>query len=128
VAQAAAKAGADAVSLINTLVGMAIDVRTRRPKLATITGGLSGPAIKPVAIARVYEVSKAVSIPIIGIGGIMNASDVLEFMLAGATAVQIGTANFIEPDVCKKIIADLADWCEREPVHAISEVIYGMKK
>ncbi|MBN2011172.1 dihydroorotate dehydrogenase [candidate division KSB1 bacterium] len=126
IARAAADAGADSVSLINTLVGMAIDVRTRRPKLATITGGLSGPAIKPVAIARVYEVAQAISLPIIGIGGIMNADDVLEFMMAGATAVQVGTANFIDPDVCMTIINDLHSYCEREAIQSVGAVIGSM--
>jgi dihydroorotate dehydrogenase (NAD+) catalytic subunit len=123
IACAAADAGADSVSLINTLVGMAIDVRTRCPKLATITGGLSGPAIKPVAVARVYEVARAVSIPIIGIGGIMTADDALEFLMAGATAVQVGTANFINPDTCMTIIRDLQTYCEKEALLSIQEII-----
>jgi dihydroorotate dehydrogenase (NAD+) catalytic subunit len=127
VAIATADAGADGLSLINTLVGMAIDVQTRRPKLATVTGGLSGPAIKPVAIARVYAVAQAVNIPIIGIGGIMNVEDVLEFMLAGATAVQVGTANFIDPDVCMTIIRDLESYCEQNEVESISEVISSIQ-
>lgn len=126
IARAAADAGADAVSLINTLVGMAIDVRTQRAKLATITGGLSGPAIKPVALARVYEVAQTVDIPVIGIGGIMTADDVLEFMLAGATAVQIGTANFINPDVCMTIIDELIAYCQREQLDSISNIVGAM--
>ncbi len=99
--------GADAISLINTLVGMAIDIRKRKPVLANITGGLSGPAIKPVALRMVYECHKAVKIPIIGIGGIASAEDVVEFILAGASAVQIGTMNFVEPEICSKLVSDL---------------------
>ncbi len=99
--------GADAISLINTLVGMAIDIRKRKPVLANITGGLSGPAIKPVALRMVYECHKAVKIPIIGIGGIASAEDVVEFILAGASAVQVGTMNFVEPEICSKLVSDL---------------------
>lgn len=96
--------GADSVSLVNTLLGMAIDIKTMRPKLSTITGGLSGPAIKPVALRMVWQVAKAIKIPVIGMGGIMNADDAIEFFMAGATAVQIGTATFIEPDAPVKIL------------------------
>lgn len=107
IAKAVEKAGADGLSLINTLTGMQIDLKTFRPLLANKTGGLSGPAIKPVAIRMVYEVSQAVHIPIIGMGGIQNADDVLEFFLAGASAVAVGTANFINPFVCVEIIEQL---------------------
>jgi dihydroorotate dehydrogenase (NAD+) catalytic subunit len=102
-AHAAEDAGADAVSVINTLIGMAIDIKTRKPKLSTVTGGLSGPAIKPVALAKVYETSKAVRIPVIGIGGISNTEDAVEFLMAGATAVQVGTMNFVNPEISIKI-------------------------
>jgi dihydroorotate dehydrogenase (NAD+) catalytic subunit len=115
--------GADAVSLINTLVGMAINIKTRKPYLSTITGGLSGPAIKPVAIAKVYEVYKKIKIPIIGIGGIQDYKDVIEFFLAGASAVEIGTANFINPAVCDKIINDLRAYCEESQIFEINSLI-----
>ena len=122
IAIAAEQAGADAISLINTLIGMAVDISTRKPKLATITGGLSGPAIKPVALAKVYEVAQLVKIPIIGIGGIMNSKDVLEFLITGATAVQIGTANFIEPNICEKIIAELNQYCNAISISDINQI------
>jgi len=128
IAKATEDAGADAVSLINTLVGLAVDVLTRKPKLATITGGLSGPAIKPVALAKVFEVAQTVRIPIIGIGGIMNAEDALEFLIAGATAIQVGTANFIEPAVCSQIISDLNLYCEQNNVQSIHQIISTLKK
>ncbi len=95
---------ADSISLINTLLGMAVDIRTMKPSLSTITGGLSGPAVKPVALRMVWQVAKAVKIPVIGIGGILNANDAIEFLLAGATAIQVGTASFIDPQVSVKII------------------------
>jgi dihydroorotate dehydrogenase (NAD+) catalytic subunit len=103
-AKVAEEAGADALSVINTLTGMAINIETRRPKLANIRGGLSGPAIKPVAVRMVYDVSKAVKIPIIGLGGIMNAEDAIEFIIAGATAVAVGTATFVNPLATMKIL------------------------
>ena len=111
--------GADAVSVINTLIGMAIDIRTRKPKLSTVTGGLSGPAIKPVALAKVYEVTKSVKIPIFGIGGIASAEDAIEFLLAGATAVQVGTMNFIDPAISVKIADGLAVYARE---HGISDI------
>ncbi|MDZ7261287.1 MAG: dihydroorotate dehydrogenase [candidate division KSB1 bacterium] len=126
IALAAQEAGADAVSLINTLRGMAIDIKTRRPKLANVFGGLSGPAIKPVALAKVYEVYQAVTIPIIGIGGIMNYQDVLEFLLAGATAVEIGTANFINPAIGVKIIHELEKYCQTENITNLNQLIGGL--
>jgi dihydroorotate dehydrogenase (NAD+) catalytic subunit len=110
-ARIAEEEGADSVSLINTLLGMAIDSRTRRPKLATVTGGLSGPAVKPVALRMVWQVSKAVKIPVVGLGGIMNAEDAVEFILAGASAVQIGTASFINPAACINIVEGLKNYC-----------------
>ena len=118
-ARAVADEGADAVSLINTVVGMAIDIHTRRPKLSTVTGGLSGPAVKPIALARIYEVSKAVSIPIIGMGGIMTADDAIEFFLAGSTAIQIGTANFVNPSAAIEIKNGIIAYCERYSVESI---------
>ena len=113
IAKAVESAGAHAVSCINTLQGMAVDLRSRRPRLATVVGGLSGPAIKPVALRCVWQVSRAVSIPVIGIGGILTAEDALEFMLAGAHAVQLGTASFIRPDAAFACVADLPAACER---------------
>jgi dihydroorotate dehydrogenase (NAD+) catalytic subunit len=109
-AKACQDAGADALSLINTLTGMAIDLNQRRPVLANITGGFSGPAIKPIALRMVWQVAKAVKLPIIGIGGIMNATDALEFILAGASAVQVGTASFINPGAAQKIAEDMESW------------------
>ncbi|CAM3187580.1 dihydroorotate dehydrogenase [Sporolactobacillus spathodeae] len=122
-AVAVEQAGADGLSLINTLLGMRIDLKTQRPVLANLTGGLSGPAIKPVAIRMVYEVSQKVSIPIIGMGGIENADDVIEFLLAGASAVQVGTANFVNPFVCPDIIAALPDKLEQMGVADINELV-----
>ncbi|MDR2926949.1 MAG: dihydroorotate dehydrogenase [Cytophagaceae bacterium] len=110
IAQSVENAGADSVSLINTLLGMAIDVKTRRPMLSTVTGGLSGPCVKPVALRMVWQVTKAVKIPVIGLGGISCASDAIEFMLAGASAVQVGTANFIDPTVTLKIIDGIQEY------------------
>ncbi len=115
--------GADAVSLINTVMGMAIDVEKRCPCLSTITGGLSGPAIRPLAVRMVWQTAKAVKIPVIGLGGIMNGRDALEFILAGATAVEVGTANFIDPAVTMKIIDYLQDYCVRHGVKSITELI-----
>lgn len=123
-ARAVESEGGDAVSVINTLIGMAIDIRTRKPVLSTVTGGLSGPAIKPVALAKVYEVARAVRIPVIGIGGITSASDALEFLIAGATAVQVGTANFIDPSAGIKIAAGIEAYC-RENGIADSAAIVG---
>ena len=118
-ARAAESAGADAVSVMNTLIGMAVDIKTRKPKLSTVTGGLSGPAIKPVALAKVYEVANAVKIPIFGIGGIAGTEDAIEFLLAGATAVQIGTMNFIDPAISVKIADGLEQYARD---HNISDI------
>jgi dihydroorotate dehydrogenase (NAD+) catalytic subunit len=123
IARAVQQAGADAVSLINTLIGMAIDLHTRRPRLANITGGLSGPAIKPVALRMVYQVARSVSIPVIGIGGIESTEDALEFMLAGATAVQIGTANFINPKATEEVVEGIAEYAIREKLQSIRDII-----
>jgi dihydroorotate dehydrogenase (NAD+) catalytic subunit len=119
--------GADGISLINTLVGMAIDIRKRAPRLSTVTGGLSGPAIKPVALAKVYEASQSVKIPIMGIGGIMTAEDAVEFLLAGATAVQVGTANFVDPAASMKIAAGLGKYCDDNQVHKVTELIGALR-
>ncbi len=127
IAKAVEDAGADAISLINTLIGMAIDLRSRRPSLANIIGGLSGPAIKPVALRMVYQVAKTVSVPVIGIGGIDSADDALEFMLAGATAVQIGTANFINPRASEDVIEGIAAYAKAEKLHSIRSIIGGLR-
>ncbi|CUU05793.1 dihydroorotate oxidase B, catalytic subunit [Candidatus Thermokryptus mobilis] len=115
--------GADAVSLINTVVGMAIDIKTRKPKLSTITGGLSGPAIKPIAIAKVFEVFQNVDIPIIGIGGIMNWMDAVEFLIAGAKAIQVGTANFVDPTASIQILNGIISYCEENKISDINDLI-----
>ena len=123
IAKACEAAGADGVSLINTLLGMKIDLKTKKPLLANKTGGLSGPAVKPVAVRMVYQVYDAVKIPIVGMGGISSAEDVLEFMLAGATAVEVGAANLIDPYACKKIIEDLPKAMEKYGIKNLSEII-----
>jgi len=114
--------GADSVSLINTLLGMAVDVNTMKPKLSTVTGGLSGPAVKPVALRMVWQVARAVKIPVIGIGGIMNTDDALEFIMAGATAVQVGTASFIEPRTAEMVVTGIADFLVRKGLSGVSEI------
>jgi len=121
-ARISAGEGADAVSLINTLVGMAIDAKTMKPRLSTITGGLSGPAIKPVALRMVWQAAKAVTIPVIGIGGIMNAEDALEFIMAGATGVQVGTASFIEPRTAINVISGIESFLEARGFASVSEI------
>lgn len=122
IALAVESEGADSVSLINTLLGMAVDVERRRPVLSTVTGGLSGPAIRPVAVRMVWQVAKAVAIPVVGLGGITDARSALEFIMAGATAVQIGTANFIDPTTCIQVIDGINDYCDRTGVKDISEI------
>ena len=122
IARAVEAAGADSVSLINTLLGMAIDVERRRPLLSTITGGMSGPAVRPIAVRMVWQVAKAVTIPVVGLGGITSASDALEFIMAGASAVQIGTANFIDPSVTVKVIDGLEDYCRRHGVDRLMDL------
>lgn len=126
-ANACADAGADALSLINTLTGMAVDLHKRRPVLANITGGLSGPAIKPIALRMVWQVAKAVKIPIIGIGGIMSASDALEFMLVGATAVQIGTANFLDPSAAQAIARDMEQYLIDNNISDVKSLIGALE-
>lgn len=128
IAKTAEDNGADAVSLINTLLGMAIDAETRKPVLSTITGGLSGPAVKPVALRMVWQVSKAVKIPIIGLGGIMNARDAIEFFLAGASAIQLGTANFIDPAIGIKVIDGINDYMMRHGFNKVSDLVGKMEK
>jgi dihydroorotate dehydrogenase (NAD+) catalytic subunit len=123
IAQAVEKAGADAISLINTLTGMAVDLKTRKPYLRNITGGLSGPAIKPVALRMVWEVVKKVSVPVIGIGGIMTAEDALEFLILGAKAVQIGTANFINPHATMEVIEGIKDYLTANKIKDVNEII-----
>lgn len=123
IARAVEAEGADAVSLINTLMGMAVDVERRRPCLSTVTGGLSGPAVRPVAVRMVWQTAKAVKIPVIGLGGIMNGRDALEFILAGASAIEIGTANFIDPQTTVKVIDYINDYCRRHGVERISDLI-----
>jgi dihydroorotate dehydrogenase (NAD+) catalytic subunit len=127
IAKAVEGAGADSVSLINTLLGMAIDAEKRRPVLSTVTGGLSGPAVKPIALRMVYQVSKAVKIPVIGLGGISNAADAIEFILAGATAIQIGTANFIDPAVTIKIKDGISDYMQRHQIQNINDLIGALE-
>ena len=122
-AEAARENGADAVSAINTLVGTAFNIKTRKPKIKNITGGLSGPAIKPVALAKVLEISRKVNIPIIGIGGIMNWKDVIEFMIVGASAVQIGTLNFIDPAAPGKMVGELEEYCKQAGINKLSDLI-----
>lgn len=123
IAKVVEDAGADAVSLINTLMGMVIDIEKRKPVLSIATGGMSGPAVKPVAVRCVWQVAKAVSIPVIGLGGIMNAHDAIEFMLAGASAIEIGTANFIDPAVTVKVANGISQWLDAHGYKSASEII-----
>ena len=127
IARAVEDAGADAISAINTLLGMAIDAETRRPVLANVTGGLSGPAIKPVALRMVWEISKSVSIPVIGMGGIMNTTDAVEFLIAGASAVAVGTANFRKPDVSMEIVKGIREHLKKSGMVSIKELIGSLR-
>lgn len=127
IAKAAEAAGADSVSLINTLLGMAIDAETRKPVLSMITGGLSGACVKPVALRMVWQVAKAVNIPVIGLGGISSATDAIEFLLAGASAIEIGTANFIDPAISAKVAKGIVEYCERQGVEDVNELVGGLK-
>ena len=122
-AHAAEDAGADAVSLVNTFLAMAIDVETRRPKLSNVVGGLSGPAIRPIAVRMVHECRQMVRIPIIGIGGITDARDALEFMIAGATAVQVGTANFVDPLIWPRLLDGMRDYMRRHDIVRIADLV-----
>jgi dihydroorotate dehydrogenase (NAD+) catalytic subunit len=122
-ARAAEEGGADAVSLVNTFLAMAIDVETRRPRLSNVMGGLSGPAIRPIAVRMVYECREAVKIPVVGMGGITNARDAIEFMIAGATAVQVGTANFVDPFIWSKLVDGLREYMARHDVARIADLV-----
>jgi dihydroorotate dehydrogenase (NAD+) catalytic subunit len=122
-AKSAENAGADAISLVNTFVGMAIDAKTRKPRISNVTAGLSGPAIKPIALRMVYEAAHTVEIPVIGMGGITTAEDAVEFMLAGAAAVQVGTANFWDPCATEKVVDGLQRWCFENRVKRITDII-----
>lgn len=128
IAKAAEAEGADSVSLINTLLGMAIDAETRKPLLSTVTGGLSGPAVKPVALRMVWQVFNAVNIPIVGLGGIMNAKDAIEFILAGSSAIQIGTANFIDPCVTEKVVKGIEEYMIRHQVDNVTDLIGALNR
>jgi dihydroorotate dehydrogenase (NAD+) catalytic subunit len=128
IARAAVSGGADALSLINTVVGMAVDIETRKPLIARFTAGLSGPAIKPIALAKVFQVRRAVSVPLIGIGGIMTGGDAIEFMLAGATAVQTGTLHFVEPDGPLNVLEGIRQYCESHGVESVRELIGGIRE
>ncbi|MBI9058723.1 MAG: dihydroorotate dehydrogenase [Labilibaculum sp.] len=128
IAKAAEAEGADSVSLINTLLGMAIDAETRKPLLSTVTGGLSGPAVKPVALRMVWQVFNAVNIPIVGLGGIMNAKDAIEFILAGSSAIQIGTANFIDPCVTEKVVKGIEEYMIRHQVDKVTDLIGALNQ
>ncbi len=123
IAKAAEDSGADAVSLINTLLGMAVDAEKQKPVLSTITGGLSGACVKPIALRMVWQVSHAVNIPVIGLGGIMNATDAVEFILAGATAIEVGTANFIDPQISVKIVDGINEYLDRKHISSVKEII-----
>lgn len=123
IAKAVEAAGADSISLINTLLGMAVDIERRRPVLSTVTGGLSGPAVKPVAVRMVWQVAHAVSIPVVGLGGIVNERDAIEFLMAGASAIQVGTANFINPAATVNILDGITAWCDSHGVERISDII-----
>ncbi len=127
IAKAVEAAGADAVSLINTLLGMAVDVDTFKPKLARGVGGLSGPAIKPVALRMVWQVASAVGIPIIGMGGIMSAEDAVEFMLCGATAIAVGTANFVDPTATMRVVDGLVEFCHAREIARVADLTGALK-
>ena len=128
IARAVESEGADSVSLVNTFLGMAIDTESRRPYLSTITGGLSGACIRPIAVRMVYQVAQAVKIPVIGLGGIMNGRDAVEFLLAGATAIQVGTANFVDPTISVKIVDYIEEYLDRHNISSVKEIIGGMIK
>ena len=127
IARAVEAEGADSISLINTLLGMAVDAKRRKPVLSTITGGLSGPAVKPIALRMVWQVAQSVKVPVIGMGGIMNATDAIEFMLAGASAIQIGTANFIDPEVTIKVIDGISEYLESNGYSSVNEIIGALE-
>ncbi len=126
-AKAAVEAGADALSVINTILGMAVNVEKRKPELSSVTGGLSGPAIKPVALRMVWEVARAVDVPVIGIGGIMTGEDAVEFLLVGASAVQVGTANFANPRACEEVIGGIEAYCRRHRVKKVTDLVGALE-
>ncbi|MBO5762715.1 MAG: dihydroorotate dehydrogenase [Lentisphaeria bacterium] len=126
-ARAAEACGSDMISLINTLSGMAIDIETRRPKIANLTGGLSGPAVKPVAVRMVYEASRAVKIPVIGMGGIMTGDDAVEFLLAGASAIAVGTANFVDPMASIRVLEGIEAYLDRHGIASVSELVGALQ-
>lgn len=126
-ARAAEQAGADAISLVNTLVGLAVDAGTRRPRLGANFGGLSGPAIKPIALRMVYQVAQAVQVPVIGIGGIASGEDVAEFLICGATAIQVGTATFWDPETPRRLVGELADWLDKERIPSARDLVGTLK-
>lgn len=128
IARAVEGAGADSVSLINTMLGMAIDAEKRKPILSTITGGMSGPAVKPVALRMVWQTAKAVKIPVIGLGGICSATDAIEFLLAGASAIQIGTANFIDPSISEKVVDGIEDYLTRHGFNSVQDIIGALEQ
>ena len=123
IAKAVEGAGADSVSLINTMLGMAIDAERRKPLLSTVTGGLSGPCVKPVALRMVWQVAKAVKVPVVGLGGIMNATDAIEFLLAGASAVELGTANFVDPAITVKVVDGINEYLDRHGFKSVQDII-----
>lgn len=127
IAKAVEGAGADSVSLINTMLGMAIDAERRKPLLSTVTGGLSGPCVKPVALRMVWQVAKAVKVPVVGLGGIMNATDAIEFLLAGATAIELGTANFIDPGITVKVVDGINEYLDRHGFKSVKEIIGALE-
>jgi len=127
IARAAEEAGTDAVSLVNTFLAMAVDIETRRPRLANTFGGLSGPAIRPLAVRMVYQVASGVKVPVIGMGGIMTGADALEFLVAGASAVEVGTANFVDPDAAVRIVREIGDWCNGHGVARVRDLVGTVK-
>lgn len=127
IAKAVEDEGADSVSLINTLLGMAVNAKTRKPLLSTITGGLSGPAVKPIALRMVWQVAQAIKVPVVGMGGIMNATDAIEFMLVGASAIQVGTANYIDPTITLQVIDGIAAYLEENGYNSVTEIIGAME-
>ena len=127
IARAVEAEGADSVSLINTLMGMAIDIEKRKPMLSINTGGLSGPAVKPVAVRMVWQVAKAVNIPVVGLGGICNANDAIEFMLAGATAIEIGTANFLDPQVTVRVKNGINEWLDSHGCKSVMDIVGALE-
>ena len=127
IAKAVEGAGADSISLINTMLGMAIDAERRKPLLSTVTGGLSGPCVKPVALRMVWQVAKAVKVSVVGLGGIMNATDAIEFLLAGATAIELGTANFIDPAITVKVVDGINDYLDRHGFKSVQEIIGALE-